>query len=544
MTRSTIDRRVFLSLSIAGAGALLTKRVHGRSIPPVPSVDVVVYGGSSAGVIAAVQARRMGKSVVIVNPYGFLGGMTSSGISSIDVFCPDVVSGLTREYILARAHAHDLWAGVEPDVAEQAFNDMAQIADVTVFHNERLDLERGVTLDGKRIASIRSESGRAFSGKMFIDATYEGDLMAKAGVSYVIGRESNAQYGETINGFQRGFQRENPWRFMGQVSDIGVEDQFVSEVDPFVVRGDPSSGVLPSISLQRQDNGAGDRRVQAYNYRLTLTDDPNNQIPFEKPEGYRELDHELLMRNFEAGDDRQPGRRAAIPNRKIDWNSIGGVGTDLPGASFAYAEAGHETRSRIDRQHEIYTRGHLWTLANHPRVPDSIRKEMRRWGYAKDEFPRNGGFPYMLYLREGRRMVSDYVMTENDSRRHRAAEDPIALASYAMDSHLVQYIVNEQHFVEREGVFLQVGPGPYGVSYRSIVPRQGQCSNLLVPVCLSASHVGYASLRMEPDYMNFGQAAAAAACIAIDMKAAVQKVPYAPLRERLLADGLMLKWQG
>jgi len=542
MTRSTIDRRVFLSLS-AAAGALLTKPVRGSSTPSLPTFDVVVYGGSSAGVIAAVQARRMGKSAVIVNPYSFLGGMTSSGLSAIDVFCPEVVSGLVREFILVKAHAKEVSAGVEPHVAEKAFNDFVREVDVTVFHNERLDLKRGVTLDGKRIASIRMESGREFVGKMFIDATYEGDLMAKAGVSYVVGRESNAQYGETVNGVQRGFQSNNPWRLLGQVSDNGLEDQFVCEVDPFVVRGDPGSGVLPSISLEKQDSGVGDHRVQAYNYRLTLTDDPHNRIPFEKPEGYRELDHELLLRNFEAGDDRQPGRRLPLPNRKIDWNSMGGVGTDLPGASYAYAEADHETRLRIDRQHEIYARGHFWTLANHPRVPNSIRNEMRRWGYAKDEFRRNGGFPYMLYLREGRRMVSDYVMTENDCRHHRVAEDPIALGSYAMDSHVVQYVLNERRFVEREGVFFQVGSGPYGVSYRSIVPRQGQCPNLLVPVCVSASHVGYGSLRMEPDFMNFAQAAAAAACIAINQRVAVQQVPYAQLRERLLADGLMLEWK-
>jgi hypothetical protein len=227
----------------------------------------------------------------------------------------------------------------------------------------------------------------------------------------------------------------------------------------------------------------------------------------------------------------------------MDWNSLGAVGTDMAGANVDYADADHETRIKLDRLHEHYTRGYMWTLANHPRVPDSIRRAVRRWGYAKDEFQRNGGFPYMLYVREGRRMVSNAVMTEQHCKHRQKVADPVALAEFPMDSHVVQYIVNERGFVEQEGMFIKRCAAPYGVSYRSIVPRLGECTNLLVPVCLSASHVAYGSIRMEPIFMGLGQAAATAASFAIDERVAAQKVSYALLRERLLADQMLLEWK-
>jgi len=502
--------------------------------------DVVVYGGSSAGVIAAVQAKRMGKTAVLVNPYSFLGGMTASGLNSADVGNAASVSGLAREFFvdMGRPYGEGFTATFEPHVAEKAFNEFIARTGVPVFANERLDLKAGVVLDGRRIVAIRTESGRVFAGRMFIDASYEGDVLALAGVSYTVGRESNARYGETLNGFLRA----EPGA-LERISDIGESDHFVKEVDPYLVPGDPASGLLPWVSGELLRNGEADHRVQAYNYRLILTDDPANRIPFEKPAGYRELDHELMLRNFEAGDHRLPGRLAKIPKRKIDWNTFGAVGTDMAGANYAYADADHATRLEIDRRHEVYIRGHFWTLAHHPRVPAEIRAEMQRWGYAKDEFPRNGGFPYMLYLREGRRLVSDYVMTEHHCRHERVAEDPVALASFPMDSHVVQYVVNERGFVEREGVFLKRAKGPYGVSYRSIVPKRGEAPNLFSPICVSASHVAYGSIRMEPVFMILAQAAATAASLAIDRGIAVQDVPYGELRRRLLADQVMLEWK-
>jgi FAD dependent oxidoreductase len=536
-----INRRTLLKLTAGVAGSCISlpgvaarRRRHSAE-----NFDVVIYGGSAAGVIAAVQAARMGKSAVIVNPYGFLGGMTSSGLSSADVANPASVSGLARDFFvgIGRRYGEEFSQSFEPHVAEKAFNGFVSAANAPVFHRERLDLKRGVLLEGEHIASIRMESGRMFSGKMFIDATYEGDLMMMAGVSYFVGRESNAQYGETLNGFQR-LNRAA----IERISDIGLSDHFIHDVDPHLVRGNSDSGLLPWVNRSSLENGQGDRCVQAYNYRLTLSDDPANQIPFDQPVGYRELDHELLLRNFEAGDERVPGRLAKIPNRKIDWNTFGAVGTDMAGASFGYAEADHNTRVKLDRLHELYTRGHFWTLAHHPRVPASVRNEMRRWGFAKDEFQRNGGFPYMIYVREGRRMVGYLVMTEQYCQLKRTVSDSIALASFDMDSHVVQYVVNERGFAEREGVFLKVCKKPYGISYRSIVPRRGECPNLLVPICVASSHVAYGSIRMEPVFMSLGQASATAASIAIDQGLAVQQVPYTQLRKHLVADQVMLEW--
>jgi hypothetical protein len=252
-----------------------------------------------------------------------------------------------------------------------------------------------------------------------------------------------------------------------------------------------------------------------------------------------------MLRNFEAGDDRLPGALMMdVRNRKVDFNNYGPVSTDVPGASFDYATANYETRRQIDRKHELYTRGLLWCLAHHPRVPASIRTEMGRWGYAKDEFQRNNGFPYMLYVREGRRMVSDSVMTEHHCQHLETVSDPVALAGFPMDSHVVQYVVNKRGFVESEGWVFKRCKAPYGLSYRSVVPRKGECSNLFVPICCSASHVAYGSIRMESEYMALGQAAAAAACLAIEQDIAAQELPYAALRERLVADKVMVEWPG
>jgi hypothetical protein len=531
-----LNRKQFLQG--LGSGCLVGAKALAAG-PKEKLYDLVIYGGSSAGVIAAAQGARMGKTTVIVNPYGFLGGMTSSGLSAADVYNPTAVSGLAREFFVGvgKSYGKDFSQAFEPHVAERAFNDFVSAANVHVFNRERLDLKHGVSLDGKRITSIRTESGHLFSGRMFIDATYEGDLMMMAGVTYFVGREGNIRYGETLNGFQRSNRAA-----IERISDIGLKDHFIRDVDPHLVRGNPDTGLLPWINRSSLENGQGDRCVQAYNYRLTLSDDPANRIPFEQPVDYRELDHELLLRNFEAGDERLPGFLVKIPNRKVDWNTSGAVGTDMAGASFGYAEGNYETRSKLDRLHELYIRGHLWTLAHHPRVPVSVRNEVRRWGFAKDEFRRNGGFPYMIYVREGRRMVSDVVMTEHYCRQQKTAPDSIALASFPMDSHVVQYVANEQGFAEREGVFLKFCKSPYGISYRSIVPRRGECPNLFVPICVASSHAAYGSIRMEPVFMSLGQASATAASMGIDAAVSVQDVPYASLRERLLEDRVMVEW--
>lgn len=512
--------------------------------------DVVVYGGTSAGVTAAVQAARMGKTVVLIEPSQHVGGLTSGGLGMTDSGNKAVIGGLAREFYRRVKKHYDrpeawkyqksedyktyrpkddaMWT-FEPHVAETILRGMLTGHKIPVVLGERLDRANGVKLDGKRITSIATESGKTFAGKVFIDATYEGDLMAAAGVSYTVGREPNAKYGETLNGVQR----------KGNIHN----HRFVVKVDPFVKPGDPKSGLLPGVSADPlPPDGEGDHRLQAYCYRMCMSLVPENRVPFPKPPDYDEKRYELLLRNFEAGDLRLPLHPAMMPNGKTDTNNNGAVSTDHIGANYKYADAGYAEREAILKDHESYQKGLMWTLANHPRVPQKIRDEMARWGLAKDEFTDNGNWPHQIYVREARRMVSDYVVTESDCRRLRDTPQSVGMGSYNMDSHNCTRYVTPEGFVQNEGD-VQVSPGgPYRISYLSLVPRKGECPNLLVPACLSCSHIAFGSIRMEPVFMTLGQSAATAAALAIDGKLDMQAVDYAKLRERLLADGQVLEY--
>jgi hypothetical protein len=502
--------------------------------------DVVVYGATAAGLTAAIQASRMGMKAVVVEASPHVGGMTTGGLSSSDVGKAWSIGGLASEFYsrVGRAYgSDDRIFHFEPKVAAAVFDEWIREAGVDVITNEPLDLEKGVLKRAGRIESITSTSGRVFCGRMFIDASFEGDLMAKAGVSYTVGREPESQYGESLAGIRRGDRKPRPHYTQGD------KDHFTTKIDAFVTPGDPTSGLLPWV--QRVDfadfvDGAGDKGVQAYNYRLCVTDDPDNRIPFGKPEGYRELDHELLLRVFESGDVRLPILIHKLPNQKFDWNSMHAVGTDLPGASWGYPEADHEERRRIAATHALYAKGVMWTLAYHPRVPESIRDVVSRHGWCRDEFTTKGGFSTQLYVREGRRMLSDAIVTQAVCMGKEPCDDIVALGSFGLDSHAVRYVLTEQGHVERDGVFWNVPKKPYGLSWRAIRPKREECSNLLVPVCVSASHAAYGSLRMEPVYMELGHAAGAAAAFALRDGKDVQDVPYAVLRERLLADGAKL----
>ena len=309
-------------------------------------------------------------------------------------------------------------------------------------------------------------------------------------------------------------------------------------MDPYVKPGDPTSGLLPHVNkIEGLTNGQGDKKIQAYNYRVCLTSNPDNRIPIEKPPGYREIDHELLLRNFDAGDMRLPAlvEPLAGPGQKVDWNNMHAVGSDYVDANWDYPEASYERRREIEKAHETYIRGFLWTMSNNPRVPERIRQRTASYGLPKDEFTDNGGWPWMIYIREARRMVTDYVMTQLDCAGTRKAPDPVALGSFGMDSHCVQHIVTENGKVQNEGVIWRVPPRPYGISYRSIIPKKGECENLLSPICLSATHVAHGSIRMEPVFMAVSQSAAIAAGLAIDKSVSVQEVPYPALREKLEA---------
>ena len=521
--------------------------------------DVVVYGGTSAGVIAGVQARRMGKSVVIVSPDKHLGGLSTGGLGFTDTGNKAVIGGLAREFY------HRLWLHYqkpeawkwqkreeygnkgqgtpaidgaqrtmwifEPQVAEKIFEDFTREHEIPVDRDEWLDRASGVTKAGARITSIRTLSGKTYAGRMFIDATYEGDLMASAGVEYHVGREAKNVYGEQWNGVQTGVLHHR--------HHFGV---LPKKISPYVVPDDPSSGVLPRISTNHPGElGAGDQKVQAYCYRMCLTDHSENRVPFPKPEGYDARQYELLLRVFEAGWRETFEKFDPVPNRKTDVNNHGPMSTDNIGYSYDYPEATYEQRREILREHTIYQKGLLYFVANDPRVPQDVQTAFRKWGLSKDEFKDNGNWPHQIYVREARRMKGRFVMTENELLKKRPTPESVGMGSYTIDSHNVQRYVTPEGFVQNEG---DIGVGlkaPYEIAYGALVPEKSQCENLLVPVCVSSSHIAFGSIRMEPVFMILGQSAATAAVMALDEKIAVQDLGYAKLRERLVKDGQVLE---
>ncbi len=556
--------RLLLALLVSATVALGAKKPASKII----EADIVIFGGTSGGVAAAVQAKRMGKSVVIAEWTQHLGGLTTGGLGATDIGNKAAIGGIAREFyeqiathyekpaawtwekpktsaalgsgqergkdpLVEKTGRATKWT-FEPHVAMAIYQRWLKDAGVKVYLGEKL---KSVKKDGARIVEFTTESGRTYRGKIFIDASYEGDLMAKAGVTYHVGREANATYGEEINGVRA----ETP------------HHQFTLDVDPYVKPGDPASGLLPFI--QPGDGGKpgeGDKCVQAYNFRLCMTRTEANRVPWKaiKPKGYDEAKYELLARHLEAHEKAgKPLKVGALmnptpmPNDKTDTNNNGAFSTDFIGANYAFPDGDYSTRAKIWREHEDYIKGFLYFLSTSARVPHSLRDEMNQWGFAKDEFAATGHFPSQMYVREGRRMISDYVMTEADCRWQRKCEDPVGLGAYNMDSHNCQRLV-QGGFARNEGD-VQVGvAGPYPVSYRSIIPKAEHADNLLVPVALAATHIAYGSIRMEPVFMAMGQSAATAAVQAIEAKITVQKLDYAALKTRLLADGQILEWTG
>jgi hypothetical protein len=527
---------------------------------PVNQYDLVVYGGTAAAVTAAVQAKRMGKSVIIVSPDKHLGGLSSGGLGFTDTGNKAVIGGLAREFY-QRVWKHynqpaawvwekreefgnkgqgtpamdgalrTMWI-FEPHVAEQVFEELIKEHRIPVQRNEWLDRKNGVKKTGARIASITTLSGKRYAGKMFIDATYEGDLMAAAGVDYHVGREANRVYGERWNGVQTGVLHHR--------HHFGAMSQKIS---PYVIPGDPKSGVLPRISTAPPgEYGEGDKRVQAYCFRMCLTDHPDNRVPFAKPAGYDPKQYELLLRIFAAGWRETFQKFDRIPNRKTDTNNHGPMSTDNIGYNYDYPEASYERRREIIREHETYQKGWLYFIANDPRVPAEVQQEMRRWGLAKDEFKDNGHWPHQLYIREARRMVGSFVMTEHELLKQRPTPDSVGMGSYTIDSHNVQRYITPEGTVQNEGDIGVSAKGPYEIAYGALVPKKGQGDNLLVPVCVSSSHIAFGSIRMEPVFMILGQSAATAAVLAIEGNTTVQNVPYPKLRERLLKDRQILEY--
>ncbi len=527
-----------------------------RAEAPAPTYDVVVYGGTSAAIIAAVQAKKMGKTVIVVSPDRHLGGLSSGGLGWTDSGDKSVIGGLARDFyhrvwqayqqpgawkhearekfgnkgqgtVAMDAGSRTMWI-FEPSVAEQVFEGYVKEFGLVVERDEWLDRVQGVAKTDGRITSLRTLSGKTYRGRMFIDATYEGDLMAAAGVSYTFGREPNAAFDETLNGIQLGHAKSH---------------QFAGKVDPYVIEGDPKSGLLPRIQdipVGGQD-GAGDKKIQAYNFRMCLTKVAANRVEFPKPPGYDPKQYALLARALAQGSTYVFGKFDLIPNAKTDTNNHGPFSTDNIGMNWDYPDASYERRREIIAEHRQYQQGYLYFLANDPSVPARIRESFAQWGLAKDEFTDNGHWPHQIYVREARRMTADVVVNENHLKRKIPTPRSVGMGSYNMDSHNVQRIVvrdaDGKAYVRNEGD-VQVNPGrPYPIDYGALTPKKEQCANLLVPVCVSCTHIAYGSIRMEPVFMILGQSAATAACLALDQQVAVQDVPYAGLLARLQSDG-------
>jgi hypothetical protein len=485
-------------------------------------VDVCIYGGTSSGVIAAYAARLQGKSVILIEPGSRLGGMSSGGLGQTDIGNKQAITGMARDFYkqIGKHYGQEEQWIFEPHVAEKVFLDHVKKADINVLYRHRLS---SVTKEESRIKEIviehaaGSEKNKIVRAKMYIDCSYEGDLLAKAGVSYTIGRESNAQYGETYNGVQ-----------------LLDKHQFRDGVDPYVIPGKPESGLIWGISPETlAENGTGDSKVQAYNFRLCLTNNPENRIAITRPDDYDSTKFELLLRQIKSYTpdslNWQLLHIAPMPNQKTDINNCGGFSSDMIGMNYNYPDGDYATRDKIFQEHLSYTKGWLYFLGHDPRMPEHLRNDMLQWGYPKDEYPDSDHFTPQLYIREARRMVSDYVMTQHHCQGREVAEDVAGMAAYTMDSHNIQRIV-VNGMVKNEGDVQIGGFGPYPVSYRSIVPKKSECTNLIVPVCLSASHIAYGSIRMEPVFMVLGQSAATAACMAIDDGSSVQEIDVKKLR--------------
>jgi hypothetical protein len=527
--------------------------------------DLVVYGGTSGGIATAVEASRLGRTVVLIEPTNRIGGLSTGGLGQTDIGNKQAIGGIAREFYqgirrhydepaswkwqkrseyrdggqTVTAQGEDTMWTFEPSVALKVFDTMLAPTGVVVVRNQRLNRETGVAMKDTRILSITMESGQTYTGKMFVDATYEGDLLAAAGVSYEVGREAADRYGETLNGVQPNHYYRTLRR---ELSLNGANHNFVSGVDPYRIPGDPASGLLPCIVQGGRPGiqGQGDRGVQAYCFRMTLTDHPENRIPFAKPEGYDELHYELLFRNYEAGYNRIPWINSSMPNRKTDTNNRDGFSTDFIGQNYDYPEASYAERERIVEAHRHYQQGLMWTLANHPRIPEKIRVEVSQWGTCKDEYEREDGWQQQLYIREARRMLSDFVMTQHHCEGLQVIEDSVGQGAYGMDSHNVQRYVDANGFVQNEGNVEAKVASPYPISYRSIVPKRAESINLVVPVCVSSTHIAFGSIRMEPVFMVLGQSAAGIAHLAIDQGVAVQDLEYAKLHELLVSRGQRL----
>jgi hypothetical protein len=537
---------------VAGATALILALLHAAPTPAQEkrTVDVCVYGGTAGGVVAAAQVAKLGKSVLLIEPGRHLGGMTSGGLGQTDFGNKAIIGGLSRDFYrrLGKHYGQEEAWQFTPAVAEAVLRDLVKENKVEVLFEHSLT---AVTKKGPHIESVRVEPmpagayneplGKPGKGpavtvaaKVFLDASYEGDLMAMARVSYHVGREANAAYDETLNGIRPGPGGHH----------------FTVKVDPYLKPGDPASGLLPLVQpLAWGKPGDGDRSVQAYNFRLCLTQDAANRLPWRAPPGYDPARYELAARYVEAlaAAGKPPTFStlfivSRMPRGKTDINNRNAVSSDFIGGNYDYPDADYATRGKIWREHVHYQQGLLYFYATSPRVPEKLRQEVSSWGMCKDEFADTGGWPHQLYVREARRLVGGHVITEHDCRHKVTVPDPVGMGAYTMDSHNCRRLVRDGA-VQNEGNVEVAPAGPYPISYRALTPKPQECDNLLVPVCLSSSHIAYGSARMEPVFMALGQSAAFAASQAIDEGTTVQAIDYPRLRRALLAAGQVLEYR-
>ncbi len=517
-----------LILSIVLAISMLTANADQR-------YDVVIYGGTSAGVVAAYQVKKLGKSVVIIAPDGHIGGLSSGGLGATDIGNKQAIGGMSRDFYkkLGKVYGQPESWEFEPKEAMKIFQDMLAEMEIPVIYRKKI---KTVRKSGAAITAITfvntfgkedQSTIETINGKVFLDCTYEGDLFAKAKVSYAIGRENNEDYKEAYNGF-----------YLPEYRKQSGGHQFPDGVSPYKIPGDPKSGFVYGIGDGKVvERGKGDRKLQAYNFRICLTDSVENQIPITKPADYKVERYELLGRLFAAQPEVTKINSyfiwSLMPNRKTDVNNRGGFSTDMIGANYNWPEADFDERLKIYKEHLTYTKGLLYFVTTDARVPAEVRNHVRAWGYPKDEYTATEYFTPQLYIREGRRMIGEYVMTEHNCTGKEVVPDPIGMAAYTMDSHNTQRIV-VNGMVKNEGNVEVGGFKPYPISYRSIVPKKKECTNLLVPVSLSSTHIAFGSIRMEPVFMILGQSAAFAAVQAIEEKKGVQDIDYPKLKTQLL----------
>ncbi|WP_042146651.1 FAD-dependent oxidoreductase [Paucisalibacillus sp. EB02] len=489
--------------------------------------SIIIYGATPAGITAAIQAKKLGKNVIIAEFSNHIGGITSNGLGATDFGAKEAIGGLSREFyrkIGAYYGKEEQWT-FEPKAAKKVFQDWLSSYEIPVYLKQHL---QDVQVENNVIKQITMEDGSTYQGDYFIDASYEGDLMARAGVKYSVGRESNATYGETYNGIQFGHPHH----------------QYKTDIDPFVIPGDADSGLLEGITeittSEKEIQGSGDNRIQAYNFRLCLTKEESNRFPFPKPPNYQQERYELLLRYIESGVWDALNLHTMLVNGKTDLNNYGGFSTDYIGMNYDWPDASYEERERIFQDHLNYLLGMLYFLANDHRVPQEIREEVAAWGLSRDEFIETGHWPEQLYIRESRRMIAEYVMTDRNCLGEEEVDDSIGLASYQMDSHHCRRVVLDGKVVNEGDVEIPISP--YPISLRAVLPKREECQNLLVPVCLSSSHIAFGSIRMEPVFMILGQSVGAACTLAAKQGVAVQDVGYPELKQLLLQEGQVLEW--